>query len=170
MNRARDIAKVALLCTIAVGCGSGGGTLADGGDPRDTGATPGGGTLIWREGGTMHTALYPAAAIARSSQLDFLQISGGDAGVGISFGVAIQPPPLVAGAYACGGTGYPIVSFTYTTADGLAQTCGVDLSAIGFVSGAHVVGTFSASIATSAGASKAITEGHFDIAATVSTL
>jgi hypothetical protein len=159
----------ALLCAVGAGCGSSGGGPGDGGATRDTGIG-GTGVLTWREGGTAHTAPFAAAAMARSSTLDLLQITGAETTIGLSFGIAVRPPPLVAGFYACGGMGYPIVSFTYTGTEGEMFTCAVELTSVGTVTGAHAVGRFSATLGVPGGGSKVITDGQFDIPATVSSL
>jgi hypothetical protein len=159
----------ALLFAIAAGCSSGGAS-GDGGAPRDTGSALGSGILTWKEGGTMHTAQFATGTMARSASLDLLEVTGADVAVGLSFGVASMPPPLIAGAYACGGTGYPIVSLAYTGTDGQMLTCAIDLTSVGTVAGAHTVGTFSASLGVAGGGIKAITDGRFDVVMTVSTL
>jgi hypothetical protein len=159
----------ALLCAIAAGCSSGA-APGDAGAPRDTGAALGGGILTWKEGGTMHTAQFATGTMARSASLDLLEVTGADVAVGLSFGVAVMPPPLVAGPYACGGSGYPIVSFSYTGTDGQMLTCALDVTSLGTVAGAHTVGTFSASLSVAGGATKAITDGRFDVVMTISTL
>jgi len=158
-----------LLCAAGAGCGSSGGGPGDGGATGDTGIAANG-VLTWKEGGTVHSAPFAAAAMARSSMLDLLQITGAEPTIGLSFGIAVRPPPLVAGSYACGGAGYPIVSFTYTGTEGEMFSCAIELTSVGTVTGAHAVGRFSATLGVPGGGSKVITDGQFDIPVTVSTL
>ena len=157
----------ALLCAIGTGCSSSGGA-GDGGATQDTGTAPGSGVLTWKEGGTMHTAQFATATMNRSASLDLFELTGAEQTLGLAFGIGFMPPPLVAGPYACGGTGYPIVSFTYTGTDGQMLTCAIQLSAVGTVAGAHAVGTFTATLGVTGGGSKVITDGRFDVPMTVS--
>jgi hypothetical protein len=166
-------ARAALVCALLAlggwsGCSSSGGAATDGGGTFDTGVASGG-TLTWKENGTAHTALFAAAALARNSTLDVFQISGGDAtGVGISFGIATRPPPVVTGSYNCGGAAYPIISFSYTGVDPQQPlTCTIDLTSVGLTTGSHAIGTFTASVPVSGGGTKTLTEGRFDIAENV---
>ena len=158
-----------LLCAIGAGCSSSGGA-GDGGALRDTGTALGGGVLTWKEGGTMHAAQFATAAMARSASLDLLEVTGAEQALGLAFGIGFMPPPLVAGPYTCGGTGYPIVSFTYNGTEGQMLTCAIDLTSVGTVAGAHAVGTFTATLGVAGGGSKLITDGRFDVPMTVSTL
>jgi hypothetical protein len=166
----RITASFALLCAIAAGCGSGGGTANDGAVSGDGAGPLGGGVMTWKEGGTPHTAQFATAAFAHSASLDLLNVVGSEPNLGLAFGIGAKPPPLVTGQYACGGTGYPIVSLTYTGTEGQMFTCAIDLTALGATAGSHAVGTFSATLGVAGGGSKVITEGRFDVPMTVSTL
>ncbi len=162
------LAAALLLAATGLACGSGSGTAGDGGGV-DIGTAIGGGTLTWKEGGTTHTGQIATASIVRDAQLDLLEIGGADPKVSVALGVSMGPPPLTTGTYNCGGTTYPIVSFSYTGtgADGTKLTCTIDLTAVGFTSGAHAVGTFSASFGLTGGGMGTVTDGRFDIPAIV---
>jgi hypothetical protein len=169
IKRNASIAIVAaLLCAIGVGCGSGGGTSGDAGLNHDSGSLPGVGTFTWKEGGTTHSAQFATASIITSANLELLEIGAGDPNVGIAIAISVQPPPIAAGPYACGGITYPLVSFSYTGSSGQNQTCMINLTSVGTTTGSHVVGTFSASFALTAGGTKTITDGQFDVTAIVS--
>ncbi len=158
--------KAVLLGAICAGCGSGGAAT----DAAVTGADAGlgTGTLTWKDNGAMHTAQFASATIIRSANLDLLEIGAADPSSGLALGVTVQPPPLTPGSYACGGTAFPIVSFSYNGTTGQNQVCAIALTSVGLTSGAHVIGTFSATLAVTGGGTKAITEGRFDIVAVVS--
>jgi hypothetical protein len=162
-DRAGATALLIGALALLLGCGSDGGGPGGG----DGGVVPtGSGTLTWLDNGTKHTALYPAGARVTSTMMDMVQVSGGEANTGISFGVSM-PPPLVPGTYPCGvsGTGSRIiVSFSYTSV-GLFQGCSVTLTSVGGKTGERAVGTFSAT-----GGGKTITTGMFDVPLTVSSL
>jgi hypothetical protein len=167
-RKANIALAAALLCAISAGCGSGGGTSGDAGVNHDTGSLPGVGTFTWKEGGTTHSAQFATASIITMANLELLEIAAGDPNVGIALAVSVQPPPITTGPYACGGSNYPIVSFSYTGASGQNQTCMINLTSVGTTTGSHVVGTFSASFALTAGGTKTITDGQFDVTAIVS--
>ena len=152
----------ALLGVLGAGCGSTG----NGAGPDGSG-TPVGGGLTWKDNGAAHSALFPSAALVRSATLDLLEIAGGDANLAVALGVGVNPPPLAAGSYTCGGAGYPIVSLGYTGEDGHMLACSVDLASVGLQTGAHVIGTFSGSVSVTGGAVKTITDGKFDLALNV---
>jgi hypothetical protein len=158
-----------------VGCGGGAGGSPDGGGGAGAGGASGGGTMTWKEGGVLHTAIYPSGARVKSAQLDMVQVSGGDAGgAAVSFGVSMKPP-LTVGTFSCGvvGASGPIVSLAYvsksaTTSGG--ATCTITLTTVGDTTGTHAIGTFSASTPLSTGTTAVITEGKFDVPLTVSSI
>ena len=102
-----------------------------------------------------------------------LQIAGGEAAVGIAFGVSM-PPPLVPGTHTCSqvGVGGVIVSISYNRpgVGPLASSCTITIATIGATTGTHATGTFSAVFPLDAGGTKAITNGNFDLSQLVSTL
>ena len=165
-------ALVAVLLAAALGCGgsSGGGARSpDGGGPS------GSGTFTWKDGGTLHTALFASGARVISAGLDMVQVTGSDSGAAVSFGVSLMPPPLVAGAYACSDNGAVagrIVSIDYTVGSlsGLAPACAITLTSIGDIAGSRATGTFSATVPLSNGTTRTITEGAYDVPLTVSSL
>jgi hypothetical protein len=161
---------VVLLAALS-GCGgsSGGGHAPDGGGPSGTG------TFTWKDGGTIHTALFASGARVTSAGLDMVQVTGSDAGAAVSFGVSLRPPPLLPGAYACSDNGAAtgrIVSIDYTigTVSGLAPTCAITLTSFGDSTGTHATGTFSATVPLSDGTTRMITDGAYDVPLTVSSL
>ena len=154
----------------ATGCGSGGsGVAQDGGG----GGASGSGTLTWQDDGTAHQALFASATLVTSSSLQILQIAGGEAGgIGIAFGVSAKPA-VALGTFQCGpgaSSGYPITSFSYTAGgvDPLYQSCMVSIATLGAANGERVTGSFSAVLTKTAGGTKAITAGAFDIPLNVS--
>jgi hypothetical protein len=161
----RDRAGAAALLigalALLLGCGSDGGAPGGG----DGGVAPtGSGTLTWLDNGTKHSALFATGARVTTTMIDMVQVSGGEANTGISFGVSM-PPPLVPGTYPCGvsGTGSRIIVSFSDNSGVLFQSCTVTLTSIGGKTGEHAVGTFSAT-----GGGKAITGGMFDVPLTVS--
>ncbi len=164
------LALGATLFAGAAGCGSSvAGNSPDGGGG---GGASGNGTLTWQDDGVAHQALFPSASLVSSSGLQILQIAGGEAsGIGIAFGVSAKPT-VGLGTFQCGPAagGYPITSFSYT-ATGVAalyESCTVSITALGAAKGERASGTFSAVLDKTAGGTKAITAGVFDIALTVS--
>jgi hypothetical protein len=161
----------AVLAAGATGCGSGGsGVAKDGGGG---GGASGSGTLTWQDDGTAHQALFASATLVTSSGLQILQMAGGEAGgIGIAFGVSAKPA-VALGTFQCGpgaSSGYPITSFSYTAdgVDPLYQSCMVSIATLGAASGERVTGSFSAVLTKTAGGTKAITAGTFNIPLTVS--
>jgi len=159
----------AVLEAGAPGCGSGGsGVAKDGG-----GGASGSGTLTWQDDGTAHQALFASATLVTSSSLQILQIAGGEAGgIGIALGVSAKPA-VTLGTSQCGpgaSSGYPITSFSYTAGgvDPLYQSCMVSIATLGAANGERVTGSFSAVLTKTAGGTKAITAGAFDIPLNVS--
>jgi hypothetical protein len=134
------------------------------------------GTLTWKEGGAMHTAIYPTAARVKTSTSDGLQFAGGEAsGTAIALGVlARMPPALVLGTYSCADNagGMTIVSASYTmgaTSSGAAQSCTIGITELGDATGTRAKGTFSATLPFGS-ALKEITEGKFDLSLTVNSI
>lgn len=175
-SRSTSIAAAAATCLAlgttlfagAAGCGSNAAGTPGGGG----GGASGSGTLSWQDDGVAHQSLTASAALVTSSGIQILQIAGGEAsGIGIAFGVSAKPT-VGLGAFQCGPAagGYPITSFSYT-ATGVAplyESCTVSITALGAAKGEHASGTFSAVLDKTAGGTKAITAGVFDIALTVS--
>jgi hypothetical protein len=157
------------LFANAAGCGSGGGSIANDGG----GGASGSGTLTWQDDGAAHQALFASATLVTSTGLQILQVAGGESGgIGIAFGISAKPA-VALGDFQCGpgaNAGYPITSFSYT-ADGVAplyQSCTVSVATLGAASGERVTGTFSAVLTKTAGGTKAITAGVFNLTLTVS--
>jgi hypothetical protein len=178
MTRSNSFAAVALCLPLAAllcagaGCGSGGsGTLRDG--SGGGGGSSGTGTLSWQDDGAAHATMFGTASLVTSSGLQILQIAGGEAsGIGIAFGVSAKLA-VGLGTFQCGpgaNAGYPITSFSYTATgvDPLYQSCTVSVTALGAADGEHASGTFSAVLTKTAGGTKAITAGVFDLPLNVS--
>jgi hypothetical protein len=167
----------ALLISAALaGCG-GGGSTADGSatGTAGTGGAAAGKLLTWKENGAAHMALVASAARVKSATSDIVQVSGGEgSGTALSFGVAVQPPPLAAGTYTFnGGTGYPIVSMSYGVggvSSSIPTAISIVFTALGDTTGAHAVGTFTATLPFGDGTTKTITDGKFDLALTVNSI
>lgn len=162
---------LALACLP--GCGSGGGTSPDGGGGG--GGATGSGNFTWKDGATLHTALFASGSRVKSASLDLVQITGSDSGSGVSFGVTLMPPPLVTGSYACSdngaGTGRTVsIDYTVGGASSLAPTCAITMTTLGDATGTKVSGTFSATVPFSDGTTRTITEGKFDVSLTVSSI
>jgi len=160
----------ALLCGGA-GCGSSGGSTSRDGSG---GGGSSGNTISWQDDGAAHATAFGTASLVTSSGLQILQVAGGEAsGIGIAFGVTSKPR-VGLGTFQCGiaadGGGYPITSFSYTATgvDPLYQSCTVAVTALGAASGERASGTFSAVLTKTAGGTKAITAGVFDLPLTVS--
>ena len=120
-----------------------------------------------------HQTSFASASLVTASGLQLLQIAGGEpSGIGIAFGVSAKPA-VGLGTFQCGlgsATGYPITSFSYTAPgiDALYQSCTVSVSALGAADGERATGTFSAVLTKTAGGTKAITAGVFDLPLNVS--
>jgi hypothetical protein len=175
-NRQIAVALTFVLLAAAPGCGSSSGGSPDGGGGGLGGAS-GNGTFRWKEAGTQHTASFAAAAGVKSANLDMVQVTGSNANSeGVSFGVGMMTPPLVAGGYACSdsatvGSGR-IVSIAYTlgAASSLAPTCAITVTTLGETTGTRVTGTFSATVPFDDGTTHTITDGVYDVSLTVSSL
>jgi len=160
------LALPALVCAGA-GCGSGGSAT-----PMDI--SPGSPPLSWQDDGAAHAATFGSASLVTSSGIQTLQIAGGEAGgIGIAFGVSAKLA-VGLGTFQCGSaagsTGYPITSFSYTAdgVDPLFQSCMVSVTALGTTDGEHATGSFSAVLTKTAGGTKAITSGVFNLPLNVS--
>lgn len=165
--RVMSVGVLPLLAMLA--CGSGGSSPGDGGG-AGSGGGAGGGPMTWLDDGVRHTALFASAARVTSASLDYIQVTGADAsGAGVSFGVS-TPPPLVPGTYSCGLTGGNIIVSLAANGSDNATVCTIELAAIGAVSGTRATGTFQASLMTTGGGTKTITDGMFDVPLTVSAL
>ena len=156
------LALAAVLSAGAAGCGSGKSTGGGGGSGGGGGNN---GTVSWKDDGVLHQTSFATASLVASSGINILQIAGGEAnGIGIAFGVTAMPAVTV-GEFQCGpaadGGAYPITSFSYTApgVDPLFQSCNVDLATLGTA----VSGTFSAVFTKTAGGTKAITDGTFNL-------
>ena len=163
------LALGATLVAGVAGCGSSAAGTPDGGGG---GGASGTGTLSWQDDGVAHQASFATAVLVTSSGLQILQISGAEAGgIGIAFGVSAKPA-VALGASPCGASpgGYPITSFSYT-ATGVAplyESCTVGITTLGAANGERASGTFSAVLDKTAGGTKAITGGVFNVPLTVS--
>jgi hypothetical protein len=164
---------VTTLALASTGCG-GGGSGTPG--PGDGGVPPGSGTLNWLDDGARKNAVSPSAALARSSLMDYLQVTGSVAGgnAAVSFGVAATPP-ITPDTILCGGPGgtgqRPFASVGYTSGtDPIATSCSVTISTIVLTDPPHVTGTFEAVFPKTGGGTKTISDGHFDLAMTVSSI
>ena len=169
-NVSASVTACLALAAVAAGCGStGGGASANGGG----GGTPGNGTISWEDDAVAHETAFATASLVTSSGIRLLQVAGGEAGgIGIAFGVAGKPT-IDLGAFQCGpaaGGGYPITSFSYTAngVDPLFQSCTVSVTALGAADGDRASGTFSAVLTKTAGGTKAITAGVFNVPLNVS--
>ena len=171
-NRIAAVAACLALAAVATGCGSSGNGAASN-DGGGGGGASGSGTLTWQDDGAAHQALFASATLVTSSGLQIVQIAGGEAGgIGIAFGVSSKPAVSI-GTFQCGpgaNAGYPITSFSYTATgvDALYQSCTVSVATLGAASGERVTGSFSAVLNKTAGGTKAITAGAFDVPLTVS--
>ncbi len=173
MAPTRKLALVAWgVLSCLAGCGSDGG-----GSPAGTGGAGGTqtavGTMSWTDDGVRHTTSFASGAFVASAMMDLWQISGGtSSGLGVAMGVGVTPP-LVAGTYVCAQNGMrPIVSFSYTTTglEPLASACTIDIATIGVTSGTRATGTFSATFPLTAGGTKAIANGAFNLMVVAATL
>jgi hypothetical protein len=163
------------VAALAAGCGGSDGGMGspDGGGSGGAGGL-GMGTITWKENGAAKTTLFAAAARVMSAQSDMVQISGGTPDpTGIAFGVAVKPPPLVPGTYACFGGSYPIVSISYQSkgaSSGAMGSCSIVISTVGDVAGSHITGTFTATLPLDNGTTKTLTDGKFDLSQTVNSI
>jgi hypothetical protein len=172
MKLALAIGTLVLAATLAAGCGGsagGMGSLPDGG-----GGGAGMGTMTWKENGATKTSSFASAARVTSAQSDMVQVTGSNGDpTALSFGVAVKPPPLVPGTYACFGASYPIVSMTYLSkgaSSGAMGSCSIVISTVGDVAGSHITGTFTATLPLDNGTTKTLTDGKFDLALTVNSI
>jgi hypothetical protein len=103
-----------------------------------------------------------------------VQITGSNGDpTALSFGVAVKPPPLVPGTYACFGGSYPIVSISYLSkgaSSGVMGSCSIVISTVGDVAGSHITGTFTATLPLDNGTTKTLTDGKFDLSQTVNSI
>jgi hypothetical protein len=179
-ERSNGIAAVAACLALAAalsagvaGCGSGNGGKSTGSGGSGGGGTSGNGTISWQDDGVAHQTSFASASLVTASGLQLLQIAGGEpSGIGIAFGVSAMPT-VVRGAFQCGpaaGGGYPITSFSYTAdgVDPLFQSCMVSIDVLGAADGESVSGAFSAVLSKTAGGTKAITAGEFNVPLNVS--
>jgi hypothetical protein len=169
MKRASGIGIVVVVAALA-GCGGGMATPTGGGGTGGLGM----GTFTWKENGAAKTASFAAAARVKSAQSDMVQITGSNGDpIGLSFAVAVKPPPLVPGTYACFGAAYPIVSISYQSggaSSGAMGSCSIVISTLGDAAGSHVMGTFTATLPLDNGMTKTLTDGKFDLAQTVNSI
>jgi hypothetical protein len=163
------LALAAALSAGEAGCGSGGGgPSTDAGGHGGSGGTPGSGIISWQDDGVAHQTTFATASLVTSSGIQILQVAGGEAsGIGIAFGVSAMPTVQL-GAFQCGpaaGGGYPITSFSYTAngVDPLFDSCTISVSALGAADGERASGAFSAVLTKTAGGTKAITAGVFNV-------
>jgi hypothetical protein len=167
------VATCLALAAGAAGCGSTHGGARGGGGGGGGGGTPGNGTISWQDDGVAHETAFATASLVTSSGIQLLQVAGGEAGgIGIAFGVSGKPT-IELGAFPCGpaaGGGYPITSFSYTAdgVDPLFDSCTVSISALGAADGESAAGAFSAVLTKTAGGTKAITAGVFNVPLNVS--
>ena len=163
------LALAAVLSAGAAGCGSIGGASPDGGGG---GGAAGAGTITWQDDGVAQQTLFASASLVAASGLQILQVAGGEPTIGIAFGVSAKPT-VELGSFPCGpgpAAGYPITSFSYTASgvDPLFVSCTVSITALGAATGEHVSGTFSAVLNKTAGGTKALTAGVFNLTLNVS--
>jgi hypothetical protein len=173
----RALAVALLIVAALAGCGGGGGGTTDAASTgtAGTGGAAAGKLLTWKENGAAHAALVASAARVKSATSDIVQVSGGEAsGTALSFGVAVQSPPLAAGTYTFnGGTGYPIVSMSYGVggvSSSIPTAISIVFTALGDTTGSHAVGTFTATLPFGDGTTKTITDGKFDLTLTVNSI
>jgi hypothetical protein len=123
--------------------------------------------MSWQDDSVTHQTIYAIAELLTSSDSQVLQVKGVAAG-GIDIAMLISARPTVAlGTSQCGSTtgGFPITAFSYTV-DGvvpLHYSCTVSMTALGAANGQQASGTFSAMIDETAGGTKAITAGVFNV-------
>jgi len=150
----RIAATAALLMSIAVvgGCGS---SKSDGGTH-----------LTWQVNGTSVTALGGHASWSSSGGRDSIAISGfSSTAEDISIGMA-NDTPLMPQTFDCAQlTGNQTISVSSSADAGVfaAQSCTVTLTQVGVVGGAPTIGTFTAMLSMSGGATKTITNGSFNL-------
>ncbi|HEY4188767.1 MAG TPA: hypothetical protein VGP07_27110 [Polyangia bacterium] len=160
------------MAASLLGCGSGGAPGGLRGGAGGTTAT-GSGSMTWKDDGAAHGASFATGVLARTSVTDLLEVSGADtAGMAIAFALS-TPTPIAAAPFTCAqvGTNGIIVSLVYTTtgnATNSTQSCAINLATVGTTTGAHAIGTFSAVIALTAGGTKTLSDGQFDLPLTVS--
>ncbi|HXI54446.1 MAG TPA: hypothetical protein VNO55_00175 [Polyangia bacterium] len=176
MKLALAMGAFVVTAALAAGCGgsSGGtGTSPDGGGSGGAGGL-GMGTITWKENGATKTSSFASAARGKSAQLDMVQVTGSNGDpTALSFGIAMKPPPLVPGTYACFGASYPIVSISYLSkgaSSGAMSSCSIIISTVGDVAGSHITGTFTATLPLDNGTTKTLTDGQFDLAQTVNSI
>jgi len=160
---AAGLAVAVALAGGAAGCGSSNSSPDGGGHGGASGAN-GGNNISWQDDGTAYGTAYGTGSLVTSSGIQILQVAGGTSGgIGIALGVTGMPS-VGAGTYTCGPAdgGYPITSFSYTATgvEPLFVSCTINVSALG---GGRTAGTFAAVLNKSAGGTKAITNGTFDV-------
>jgi hypothetical protein len=166
----REISCLVVAAAL-LGCG---GSAPAGGPVGGLGGTvgTGSGTMTWKDDGAAHSASFGTGVLARTSTTDLLELSGADAtGAAIAFALS-TPPPIVPAPFTCAQVGMngTIVSLVYTSANAASstQSCAITLATVGMATGARATGTFSAVIALTAGGTKTLSDGHFDLPLTVS--
>jgi len=165
MNTRAAIAT-ALLLAIApagAGCGSGGAAKGEGGVPMCQPTASGAGTMSWLDDGTSECG--DAVATFSDNMLGTTFSLTGTAAtirVDINISTPLGPRPI-GGTYGCAPVGSMIATFSYTQgqANVFAQICEFTVNMQG-TAGVRATGTFSATLALTGGATKAITNGAFD--------
>jgi hypothetical protein len=163
-----------LLIALA-GCGSKGGSGADGSadNGADSGATGGchaqiasDGEVRWDDDGVHRCAEVVAADRSIGSDLDFIEILASVInGPGVLISVSVTPPPPLGGTYTCDGDAGARTTFMYSTStkeNAPPTSCTVTFTNTG-APGVHATGTFSATVSPPTGGSKSITNGFFDV-------
>jgi hypothetical protein len=149
-------AALVVLGALVSACGGGG----------SAGSGPG---ISWQEDGVPIAALGIKPAFLSSGGRDSLEIIGlgTSAHVGVTVVVA-APTPLSPQTFVCNQTtsGQSVI-VTYTDADGgldlATQSCTVVLTQVGVPGGAPAIGTFEAVFTLSAGGTKTISNGRFNL-------
>jgi len=155
----------------AAGPGAGGAGGGGGGGAGGGGGGPATG-LVWEDDGVAQAADYVVATRVHDARFDFLEVSGtqfaGNNGLVLS--VSIPPPGLLAAGstHPCNPDATAAALFSYSTVTGATATssCTILVTEPGTPGGSHAVGTFEAIVTPSAGGTKTIGRGRFDVAVT----
>jgi len=157
-----QIVRIQLMLTLIAVAGCGG----DG-----DGTTPAGRHVTWKDDGAAKTATLTVATKGASGTMESREILGTSPDVGVSIFVSAAAP-LSAQTFDCSAlTAGQTATVSYTESDGglqlSMQTCTVNLTQVGEVGGASVVGTFTATFNLDAGGTKTITNGNFNVPVTM---
>jgi hypothetical protein len=143
-----------------------GGTRKDTAPGACSAVSPPGAVFSWQDNGTAECGVVVEATRMTSPTQDFLEIvTGASTGLGVGLTVVAYGSTLE-GTYYCksdAGISSQYVDFVYTGPAGIQlQNCTITIASPGMPGGMNAVGTFSAVLSTTAGATTTISNGVFN--------